>query len=123
MDTVVQRIPPPTTGVHTVSGHSFSISSFERLVERIERLGDQMEKALAVLSERQTAKVWYTTAEVSEAVARSEYTVREWCRKGQVPADKAPNGRGWLIATETLSRIRNGELPLPEHTRNRVLNG
>src|SRR4051812_27129186 len=75
---------------------------------------DRIETTLADLTRQRTAKEWYSTAEVAQEVGRSEYTTREWCRKGLVPAEKAANGRGWLISHDTLSRIRNGELPLAE---------
>jgi excisionase family DNA binding protein len=75
---------------------------------------DRIEFAIAALVEQKAAKEWYTTAEVAVIVGKSDYTVREWCRKGQVDAEKAANGRGWLIGHEELTRVRNGERPLPE---------
>jgi excisionase family DNA binding protein len=81
----------------------------------IERL-DRIEATLKHLVQERSAKEWYTTAEVAGIVQRSEYTVREWARKGQVKAEKATNGRGWLISHEELERIRNyGPLPCPKH--------
>ena len=54
---------------------------------------------LASLVERQVAKDWYTTAEVAKLLDRAEYTVREWCRQGRMPArnraDVARAGNGW----------------------------
>jgi excisionase family DNA binding protein len=87
-----------------------------------ERL-DRIERALEILLKRETVKDWYSTTEVAEMLEKSEYTVREWCRKGQVPAEKSPNGRGWLIANADLLRLRNGELPRPEHEIHRGVNG
>jgi ubiquinone/menaquinone biosynthesis C-methylase UbiE len=49
-----------------------------------------------------------------------EYEFREWCCKGQVEAEKAPIGRGWLIAHAERLRIRNGERPLPEQQAQRL---
>lgn len=91
--------------------------SAELLTQRLDRL----ELLLSSLVERQTVKDFYTTAEVGDLLGRSDYTVREWCRKDQVPAQKTPNGRGWLIANADLLRLRNGELPVPEHRVHRVL--
>lgn len=85
------------------------------VLERLSRI----EAALAALIEQRTAKEWYSTDEVGELLGKSSYTVREWCRKGQVPAEKAPNGRGWLIAHGDLLRLRNGELPRPEQESRR----
>jgi excisionase family DNA binding protein len=67
-----------------------------------------------LLVSQRTVKELYTTVEVAELIGRSEYTVREWCRKGQVQATKAPNGRSWLIAHAELTRLRNHG-PTPEH--------
>ena len=86
------------------------------------RLG-RIEQALYDLLQQKATKDWYTTAEVAEIVGKSEYTVREWCRQGRVEAEKAPNGRGWLISQLELNRIRNhGPLPIPKHQSDRVLN-
>ena len=82
------------------------------LAERLERI----EAALFSLIEQRTAKEWYTTAEVAEIVGKSDYTVREYCRKGQIKAEKAANGRGWLVSHAELDRLRNyGPLPEPKH--------
>jgi excisionase family DNA binding protein len=81
----------------------------ELLLLRLERI----ETALAQLLKQQTAKEKYTTDEVAEILGRSGYTVREWCRKGQAKAEKAPNGRGWLISHEELERLRSYG-PYPE---------
>ena len=82
------------------------------ILDRLERI----EQALGQLLRQKPAKEWYTTAEVAEIVGRSEYTVREYCRKGQIQAEKAPNGRGWLVSHGELERLRNyGPLPEPKH--------
>jgi excisionase family DNA binding protein len=78
------------------------------LLERLERI----EQTLQALVVQRTVKQFYTTAEVAEIVGRSEYTVREYCRKGQIQAEKAPNGRGWLVPHAELERLRNyGAVP------------
>ena len=93
----------------------------ETVLDRLQRIED----ALSMLVEQRTIKDRYSTAEVARIVSKAEYTVREWCRQGRVAADKAPNGRGWLISHEELCRIRNGErpLPIPKHELHRVVNG
>ncbi len=57
--------------------------------------------------QQKAVKEWYTTAEVGEIVGRAEYTVRELCRQGRVNAKKMPNGRGWLVSYDELTRLRN----------------
>ncbi len=90
------------------------------LLEKLERI----ETALAELLRQKAVKEWYSTAEVAVLVGKAEYTVREWCRQGRVAAEKAPNGRGWLISHAELTRVRNyGPLPIPKHEPHRVLHG
>ena len=79
------------------------------ILDKLQRIED----AIGQLLRQKSAKEWYTTAEVAEIVGKSEYTVREYCRKGQIKAEKAPNGRGWLVSHAELERLRNYG-PLPE---------
>jgi excisionase family DNA binding protein len=95
----------------------------DTLTERIEEILARLraiETGLQHLREEQTAKEWYGTAEIASLLGRSEYTVREWCRKRQIPAEKTANGRDWIVSHETLLRLKNRELPLPEHEVNGV---
>jgi Helix-turn-helix domain len=79
------------------------------ILDKLQRIED----AIGQLLRQKTAKEWYTTAEVAGIVGKSDYTVREYCRKGQIKAEKAPNGRGWLVSHVELERLRNYG-PLPE---------
>jgi hypothetical protein len=106
--------------VHEAAGVVGDSAAFNELVlrrlDRIEAKVDGVESQLAVLASQEPAKQWYTTAEVATAVGRRDYTVREWCRKGQAKAKKGPNGRGWLISHEELTLLRErGPLPEPKH--------
>jgi excisionase family DNA binding protein len=93
-----------------------SEEKFELVLLRLSNI----ESALADLTRQRMVKEFYSTAEVSELLARSDYTIREWCRKGQAMAVKSPNGRGWLISHDELTRLRN-EGPLPEQQSKRML--
>lgn len=93
-----------------------SDEKIELMLSRLERI----EATLAELKQQRTAKELYSTAEAAEILGRSDYTVREWCRKGQTHAVKSANGRGWLIPHEELTRLLN-EGPLPEQQAHRVL--
>jgi hypothetical protein len=82
----------------------------------IEERLEKIEGMLALLVERETAKEWYSTAEVARLLSKAEYTVREWCRQGRIRARKKPCGRGkggeWLVAHGELIRLKNeGLLP------------
>ena len=89
--------------------------------EILQRL-DRIETALQKLITQRTVKDYYTTAEVAEFLAKSEFTVREWCRLGRVNAEKRACGRGatqeWMISAAELERIRNEGL-LPDTNRYR----
>lgn len=89
-----------------LNGDSIQIMMLERL-ERIEAV-------LSLLAEAKKEKPYYTTSEVAKEMNKTDYTVREWARKGQIDAKKGPNGRGWLISYEEFQFIRSGVKPLPE---------
>jgi hypothetical protein len=99
-------------------------SPFENLAAGLDDLRgrlERMESVLTLLVEQRTAKEWYTTADVAKLIGKGEYTVREYCRKGQVDAEKAANGRGWLISHAALTHLRNFG-PTPENAVQRRLN-
>jgi transposase len=76
------------------------------LEERLERI----ETMLAVLVERQQAREWYSVEQFARQVGRSEFTVREWARKGRIHATKKGSGRGahasWAISHDELLRFQ-----------------
>lgn len=66
--------------------------------------------------EQQRVRDYYSTAEVAELLGKAEFTVREWCRRGRVRAEKKQSGRGkyqcWVIPDAELKRIqKEGLLP------------
>lgn len=85
-----------------------------RLVEMVSGMKEQLDRV-----ERRVGvgvvKETYTTEEAAERLGRSEWTVRQWCNKGQVRARKV-RGRGrkgeWRIPHDELVRVQN-EGPLP----------
>ncbi len=92
------------------------------LEERLEKI----ESLLGMLVERQQIREWYTTEEFARLVGKAEFTVREWCRRGRVRAEKRRSGRGahsaWVISHQELLRFqKEGLLPAPEsfHAWNR----
>jgi predicted site-specific integrase-resolvase len=79
--------------------------------ERLERI----EARLLLLCERHETRAWYSVEEFSRLVGRSEFTCREWCRRGRIQARKKQSGRGahaaWAISHEELQRyLRDGLL-------------
>jgi excisionase family DNA binding protein len=83
----------------------------EQVAGRLEKI----EQMLTRLVEQRSAKEFYTTTEVAELLGKAEYTVREWCRLKRVRAQKAPDGRSWLIPGAELLRIRNSGNRPAEH--------
>jgi hypothetical protein len=82
----------------------------------IEERLENIESMLAMLVERETAKEWYSTAEVAQLAGKAEFTVREWCRQGRINAEKRMSGRGaypaWVVSHAELLRYqREGLLP------------
>jgi hypothetical protein len=47
--------------------------------------------------ERETVKDWYATDEFARIVGEAEFTVREWCRRGRVKAEKRMSERGKTV--------------------------
>ncbi len=65
---------------------------------------------------------WYSTAEASKLLQKSEYTVRQWCNEGRINAVKREERRGgsslWKISTEEVARYKNEGLLPPDLYRN-----
>lgn len=82
----------------------------------------RIEQTLDLLVQQRTIKDWYSTAEIAQLLGKAEFTVREWCRRGRVRAEKKQCGRGvageWVISHEEMTRVRNeGLLPEPNPYR------
>ena len=84
--------------------------TIDHVAEAVRRLEAKIDLLLTGVPERE----WYTTAEFAEAVERSEYSVREWCRLGRIHAAKKSSGRGshpaWVIHADELDRYRRDGL-------------
>jgi hypothetical protein len=100
--------------VETTGGTTTADPAVLRLVELVTGMREQLDRVerrvgLGVVKET------YTTEEVAERISRSEWTVRQWCNKGQVRGRKV-RGRGrqgeWRIPHDELVRVQN-EGPLP----------
>lgn len=91
------------------------------LEERLTRI----EAMLAALMEVRQVREWYAVDEFALIVGRSEFTVREWCRRGRIHACKKESGRGahasWTIAHAELLRFqREGLRPASRHELSRI---
>lgn len=86
-------------------------------LEAIEQTQATIVQLLTGLISEKVVKDFYGVDEVSVAVNRSEWQVREWLRTGRVEGVKRPVGRGrhkeWSVSHVELTRYRNhGLLPL-----------
>jgi hypothetical protein len=90
-----------------------------------ERL-DKIEAMLASLMGREQAREWYAVDEFARIVGRSEFTCREWCRRGRIQAQKKQSGRGvhtsWAISHAELQRYQREGLRLAVASRATGLN-
>lgn len=69
-------------------------------------------------------RLWYSVDEAAGLLGKRPYTVREWCRYGQINASKRIERRGcsalWSVSSEEIERYRNeGLLPI-NPSRNNV---
>src|SRR5215213_806762 len=101
------------------SAHFDTLAVAELLREHFAQLDARLariESALAWLCQQKVVKDWYVVGEFAQLVGRSEFTCREWCRRGRVNASKRRSGHGlsaeWVISHEELVRFyREGLLP------------
>lgn len=109
--------PPSRIGRRAGTGTEAEVDSGDGLVDTVTRMeAIQVEMRDLLLTQR-TIKDWYTTDEVAELVGKHPFTVREWCRRARINAEKKGSGCGkhqsWVIAHEELQRIRReGLLPV-----------
>jgi excisionase family DNA binding protein len=70
------------------------------------------------------SREWYSVDEVAKLLGKSRYTVREWCRHGQINAVKRAERRGcsalWSISAKEIARYRNEGLLGINPERNNV---
>jgi hypothetical protein len=80
---------------------------------------EEIDRKLERLASRPVERASYTVEEIAAMESRSPYTVREWCRLGQLRAEKTATQSGpharWTIPAAEYSRFqREGLLPLPK---------
>lgn len=88
------------------------------LLDRVLQRVDRMEAALTRVRElvegqaAGTAKEWYTTAELAEALGVSQYTVQaRWCADGRIECQKDPDTQKWRIPAKEYARLDRGGSP------------
>lgn len=82
--------------------------------DRLAHIESLLGQLLQLASSQQAPKDWYTTTEVATILGRAQYTVREWCREGRVPAQqrraRRGNGLEWIISHEQLELLKAEKL-------------
>jgi transposase len=88
------------------SGHE-SESQFAALLHLILERLDRIERAQAISAVKES----YTTTEAAERLGRSNWTVRQWCNKGQVEGAYKVHGKGrtgeWRLTHEAVAALQN----------------
>lgn len=88
-----------------------SESLLREIIERLDRI--ERFQTLAVVKEA------YTTEDAAEKLGRSEWTVRNWCNKGQVEGAYKVRGKGrtgeWRLTHEAVVNLQS-KGPAPEGT-------
>jgi excisionase family DNA binding protein len=77
------------------------------LLESLHKRLDNVEEHLSLSVVKDT----YTVQEAAERLNRSDWTVRQWCNKGQVPGARKVPGKGrtgeWRIPHDALVKVQN----------------
>ena len=94
---------------------SVSFSMDNRLI-LMEQIQESMFTMVAAILNKQKVQEWYTIEEFAGLVGKAKFTVREWCRNGQIHGEKQGSGRGaskaWVISHAELQRFqKEGQLP------------
>ena len=101
--------------------------SVDLSAEILNELADQrvmLAEILERIANPPEAREWYSVDEVAAMFGKSSYTVREWCRHGQINAVKRTERRGgaalWSISAQEVSRYRNDGLLPSDPARNGI---
>ena len=88
------------------------VAQQQEILDRLERM--ERFQSLSLVKES------YTTGEAAERLGRSEWTVRQWCNKGQVKGATKVRGKGrtgeWRLSHEAIVALQS-EGPLPVGAR------
>src|SRR5271154_2308098 len=93
---------------------------FQGILDILKAHTDEIDRKLERLASRPVERASYTVEEIAVMESRAPYTVREWCRLGQLRAEKTGTQSGpharWTIPAAEYSRFqREGLLPIRRH--------
>lgn len=97
-------------------GQSAVMELLEQLAARLVLIEQKLDGLSDSPATPEPLRDYYSIAEFAEAVGKSQYTVREWCRLQRINAEKCDTGRGdaksWKVSRDELQRYRDhGLLP------------
>jgi hypothetical protein len=92
----------------------------KRIADMLQAHSEAIDRKLERLASRATERASYTVEEVAAMEGRAPYTVREWCRLGQLRAEKTATQSGpyarWTIPASEYARFQcEGLLPIRRH--------
>jgi hypothetical protein len=93
------------------------VEFLNQIIAMLKAHSDAIDQKLERLALRPTERASYTIEELAALIGRAVYTVREWCRHGQLAAEKTATQSGpyarWTIShSEYLRFQREGLLPI-----------
>jgi hypothetical protein len=79
------------------------------LVQEVSALSQGMTELRQQLRHQSADKLWYSTAELAEAMSVSQHTVQErWCNQGRIACEKDPDTAKWRIPAAEYQRLVKG---------------
>jgi hypothetical protein len=77
--------------------------------QRLATLEKKVDEIHSVIMDQRIQKEWYSTAELAEAMGKSQYTIQEhWCNDGRIDCEKDSDSGKWRISGEEYRRLVGG---------------
>jgi hypothetical protein len=114
----------PTSDTTRTSAPPSTAATNAEILERIVRIEAAVDQIQSMLGHAIRLDYTYTVREAADLMHVAEYTVRQWCRRGQVPGavkrrTRRGNAQEWGIPGAALRRIRDDGIPPPRPRRRR----
>ena len=93
--------------------------SLAEISDRLATLEQLVKEILETVMGQRFEKEWYSTAELTEILGKSQYTIQErWCNQGRIECRKDPATGKWRIPGHEVRRLRAGGMPIPRQHPN-----
>jgi hypothetical protein len=98
-----------------VVGQEPLVRILQAVCERLGELESGVGEIRKLVGAGGSSRAWFSTGEFANEVGRADFTVRHWCARGRLAAEKLTNGREWRISAEEMARYRReGLRPLTD---------